>query len=159
MHFFFLLTSLDSARSRDHPPKELRLLGENPSTRLSECIHMTSRRQYSCSKTVSIRSHRPQPLSPLMKCTQWNGGHIGVGLLGFFFSSHKFACMLVTWVNTLYTKNVKFGRAFLTTNEEFRYAKSPNFTNVKNGCCGAVRLYFVREGHVQRAWAILNASV
>ena len=80
---FFLLTSLDSARSRDHPPKELGLLGENPSTRLSECIHMTSRRQYSCSKTVSIRSHRPQPLSPLMKCTQWNGGHIGVGLLGF----------------------------------------------------------------------------
>ena len=42
-------------------------------------------------------------------------------------------------------KNVKFGRDFLTTNEEFRYAKSPNFTNVKGGCSGAVLLYFVRE--------------
>ena len=51
-------------------------------------------------------------------------------------------------MNTLYNKNVKFGRDFLTTNEEFRYAKSPNFTNVKGGCSGAVLLYFVREGPV-----------
>ena len=51
-------------------------------------------------------------------------------------------------MNTLYTKNVKFERDLSTTNEEFRYAKSPNFTDVKGGCCGADRLYFVREGPV-----------
>ena len=48
-------------------------------------------------------------------------------------------------MNTLYTKNVKFERDLLTTNEESRYAKSRNFTDVKGGCCGAVRLYFVLE--------------
>ena len=51
-------------------------------------------------------------------------------------------------MNTLYTKNVKFERDLSTTNEEFRYTKSPNFTDVKGGCCGADRLYFVREGPV-----------
>ena len=48
-------------------------------------------------------------------------------------------------MNTLYTKNVKFERDLLTTNEEYRYAKSRNLTDVKGACCGAVRLYFVRE--------------
>ena len=58
---------------------------------------------------------------------------VGDGLFSFvkkFFCSHKFAWMLATWVNTLYTKNVKFERDLLTTNEEYRYAKSPNFTDV-----------------------------
>ena len=43
-----------------------------------------------------------------------------------FSCSHKFAWMLATWENTLYTKNVKFERDLWTTNEEYRYAKSPN---------------------------------
>ena len=37
--------------------------------------------------------------------------------------------MLATWMNPLYTKNVKFECDLLTTNEQYRYAKSPNFNN------------------------------
>ena len=84
-------------------------------------IHMTTRRPYWCSK-------------------RWNGGNIGVRnkscgrwtlyLCEKFFCSHKFAWMMATWVNTLYTKNVKFERDLLTTKEDYRCAKSPNFTDV-----------------------------
>ena len=38
--------------------------------------------------------------------------------------------MLATRLNTFYTKNVKFGRDLLAINEEYRYAKSPNFREV-----------------------------
>ena len=52
------------------------------------------------------------PSTRLSVFTWLHGGHI--------------AWMLATWVNTLYTKNVKFERDLWTTNEEYRYAKSPN---------------------------------
>ena len=59
---------------------------------------------------------------------------VRVGLFSYvknFFCSHKFAWMLATRVlNTLYTKNVKFESDLLATNEEYRYAKSPNFREV-----------------------------
>ena len=40
-----------------------------------------------------------------------------------FSCSHKFAWMLATWVNTLYTKNVKFERDLWTTNEEYMQSR------------------------------------
>ena len=58
---------------------------------------------------------------------------VGVGHFSHvknFFFSHKFAWMLATRLNTLYTKNVKFERNLLAINEEHRYAKSPNFREV-----------------------------
>ena len=58
---------------------------------------------------------------------------VRVGLFSYvknFFCSHKFAWMLATRLNTFYTKNVKFGRDLLAINEEYRYAKSPNFREV-----------------------------
>ena len=67
---------------------------------------MTSRRPYWCSKQIL-----------------WE---LDSSYVKNFSCSHKFAWMLATWVNTLYTKNVKFERDLWTTNEEYRYAKSPN---------------------------------
>ena len=58
---------------------------------------------------------------------------VRVGLFSYvknFFRSHKFAWMLATRLNTFYNKNVKFGRDLLAINEEYRYAKSPNFREV-----------------------------
>ena len=40
-----------------------------------------------------------------------------------FSCSHKFAWMLATWENTLYTKNVKFERDLWTTNEEYMQSR------------------------------------
>ena len=40
-----------------------------------------------------------------------------------FSCSHKFAWMLATWENTLYTKNVKFERDLLTNNEEYMQSR------------------------------------
>ena len=40
-----------------------------------------------------------------------------------FSCSHKFAWLLATWENTLYTKNVKFERDLWTTNEEYMQSR------------------------------------
>ena len=52
--------------------------------------------------------------------------------VGLFSYVKNFFCsrMLATRLNTFYTKNVKFGRDLLAINEEYRYAKSPNFREV-----------------------------
>ena len=52
--------------------------------------------------------------------------------VGLFSYVKNFFCsrMLATRLNTFYTKNVKFGRDLLAINEEYRYAKSPNFREI-----------------------------
>ena len=106
----FSLTSLDFARSRDQPQKELGPFSENPSTRLSAFTWLHGGGLYWCSKQIL-----------------WE---LGSSYVKNFSCSHKFAWMMATWVNTLYTKNVKFERDLWTTNEQYRHAKSPSFTDV-----------------------------
>ena len=52
--------------------------------------------------------------------------------VGLFSYVKNFFCsrMLATRLNTFYTKNGKFGRDLLAINEEYRYAKLPNFREV-----------------------------
>ena len=99
----FSLTSLDFVRSRDQPKRNW--------------DHLTKIRQrgwaYSHDFTAAILVFQANPV------------RVGLFVCKKFSCSHKFAWMLATWVNTLYTKNVKFKRDLWTTNEEYRYAKSP----------------------------------
>ena len=74
-------------------------------------------------------------LSTRLSVITWcHGGHIGVpnklilweldsSYVKNFSCSHKFAWMLATWENTLYTKNVKFERDLWTTNEEYMQSR------------------------------------
>ena len=64
---------------------------------------MTSRRPYWCSKQIL-----------------WE---LDSSYVKNFSCSHKFAWMLATWENTLYTKNVKFERDLWTTNEEYMQSR------------------------------------
>ena len=100
----FSLTSLDFVRSRDQPKRNW--------------DHLTKIRQRGWANSHDFTA--------AILVFQANPVRVGLFVCKKFSCSHKFAWMLATWVNTLYTKNVKFERDLWTTNEEYRYAKSPN---------------------------------
>ena len=94
---FSFITSLDFARSWDHPSRELGPVSE-----------------YSHDVTAAILLFQTNLVGDGLFCC-----------VKSFFCSHKFAWMLATWVNTLYTKHVKFERDLLTTNEEYILLGAP----------------------------------
>ena len=97
----FSLTSLDFARSRDQPKRNWDHLAK------------ICQRGWASSHDVTAA----------ILVFQTNPVRVVSSYVKKFSCSRKFAWMLATWENTLYTKNVKFERDLWTTNEEYMQSR------------------------------------